>query len=426
MSHDAPPVLVFHPGTQHSRVTARALQDLGRLKLYATSIDYRPDRLPYLLERLPGPAGRALAQQFARYELSDLDPELVYSQARWELLERILRKRPAGHALALKVDRHGNRALARSLRSLVRGPEEFSVWSYNSVALDIFTMAKAAGRRCILDRTTVDLHRYNTVNARLAEKFPQYAQDIGRYDMPPWRIALEQREYELADRIVVGSAFAAETIRAECGDPAIARKVEVLNYSYAPDLFDDPPARETTGPDAPVRFLFVGSFGPRKGLFELLEAFASLPPGQARLSLAGVRALPEDTPDEVCARIDVLGVVPRADMPGVMARHDVFILPSHLEGSAVSILEALASGMAVIQSREAGDGVTPASGIMLDRVDAPAIAAAMRRCVEDRAQLLRWQKGALEDAANYSFAAYRQRIAELLSREDSLRASSPA
>ena len=46
-------VAVFHPGTQHSWQTAFALQQLGRLQWYATSIFYKPDSLPYLLERLP-------------------------------------------------------------------------------------------------------------------------------------------------------------------------------------------------------------------------------------------------------------------------------------------------------------------------------------------------------------------------------------
>ena len=51
-------VAVFHPGTQHSWQTAYALQQLDRLEWYATSIFYKPDSMPYLLERLPGPRRR--------------------------------------------------------------------------------------------------------------------------------------------------------------------------------------------------------------------------------------------------------------------------------------------------------------------------------------------------------------------------------
>ena len=52
-------IVVAHPGTQHSWQTAYALQQLGRLKFYATSIFYQPERWPYRIERyLPAPLKR--------------------------------------------------------------------------------------------------------------------------------------------------------------------------------------------------------------------------------------------------------------------------------------------------------------------------------------------------------------------------------
>ena len=69
---------VFHPGTQHSWQTALALQQLGRLEFFATTIFYQPDRWPYRLERiLPAPLGRRLHAEFQRFRFDALDPALV-------------------------------------------------------------------------------------------------------------------------------------------------------------------------------------------------------------------------------------------------------------------------------------------------------------------------------------------------------------
>ena len=69
---------VFHPGTQHSWQTALALQQLGRLEWYATSIFYQPDLWPYRLERLlPGRLGDRLHREFSRFSQPALDPRLV-------------------------------------------------------------------------------------------------------------------------------------------------------------------------------------------------------------------------------------------------------------------------------------------------------------------------------------------------------------
>ena len=81
-------VAVFHPGTQHSWQTAYALQQLDRLAWYATSIYYRPDRFPYILERLPGGIGRRIGNQLRRFHHPGLDPALVRTAGLSEWVER--------------------------------------------------------------------------------------------------------------------------------------------------------------------------------------------------------------------------------------------------------------------------------------------------------------------------------------------------
>ena len=83
-------VAVFHPGTQHSWQTALALQQLGRLAWYATSIFHQPERWPYRLERyLPEPLAGRLGAEFRRFNHPGLNPALVRTGGMAEWAERI-------------------------------------------------------------------------------------------------------------------------------------------------------------------------------------------------------------------------------------------------------------------------------------------------------------------------------------------------
>ena len=92
-------VAVFHPGTQHSRQTALALQQLGQLAFLATGLFDKPGgRLRRLAKLLPGAAGQALVEELSRFASPLLNPQLVRSFARYELPERVLARSGFGSA----------------------------------------------------------------------------------------------------------------------------------------------------------------------------------------------------------------------------------------------------------------------------------------------------------------------------------------
>jgi len=119
-------VAVFHPGTQHSWQTAYALQQLERLEWYATSIFYKPDSLPYLLERLPGPLGRRLGHEFSRFRHQGLDPQQVRTAGLAEWLERIVsRLGMRGAARRCSSRAHNSRATTTTRAAAAVGSNRF-------------------------------------------------------------------------------------------------------------------------------------------------------------------------------------------------------------------------------------------------------------------------------------------------------------
>ncbi|MET0250724.1 MAG: glycosyltransferase family 4 protein [Novosphingobium sp.] len=404
-------VAVFHPGTQHSWQTALALQQLGRLAWYATSIYHQPDRFPYVLERLPGPLGRKLGERLRRFRHPDLDPALIRTSGTIEWLERIAMA--AGwRTLAHRLDYIGNERFGHGLRHAARESAVRAVWGYNASSASLFRDLAGSGKVRVLDRTTGDWRAYNAAMDRVAADYSEWFLDSERR-ISARQIARDQEEYALADAILCGSSFAADTVRSK-GGSAAAGKVRVLPYCYDERLFDGLPSPRPIGRDEPVRFLFLGLAIPRKGIQHVLEAISRIPPSAAQLSIVGQLGIPREVFARYADRVDYRPTVARNEVPAILAAHHCLLFPSYFEGAGIVLYEALAAGCALIQSDRAAVAVTPASGLLLGDLSSDVLYQAMMTAVEDRDRLNGWRAAAQASAADYTFAGYRQRIAGLL------------
>ena len=115
-------------------------------------------------------------------------------------------------------------------------------------------------------------------------------------------------------------------------------------------------ARRDVSVGAPIDVLYLARLERAKGVFELLDAFAvavrHVP--SLRLVLAGDGDRPA-----VVERIKALGIVDRVELAGwvvgerktqLLDRCAIFVLPSHIEGLPIAMLEAMAAYAPVIVS----------------------------------------------------------------------------
>ncbi|WP_144097236.1 glycosyltransferase family 4 protein [Croceicoccus sediminis] len=402
-------VLVFHPGTQHSWQTALALQHLGRLRVYATSIFEKADAWPYRAVRyLPEGLAAKARSEFARFSHPAIDPDKVLTFGWHEWAERVARR--AGlDGLAREIDRIGNAAFGRRVAKFAAGQGDFALWGYNGSSLCSFRAA--SGRKTIYDRTTPSLRKVNAAIDEIEERFPQWIAEPGqRYSQQ--RIDLEDEEQALADVIVTGSEFARDSVIAD--DPALTGKLRVLPYCYDEALFGQLPEVIGVGRDEPVRFLFVGGISARKGVHLLIEALAGLTDSAATLTLVGRMDLPEAAFAPFANRVTHIPAVPRSAIPAIMRQHHAFVFPSFYEGGGIALYEALASGLALIQTPNASHAVDGGTGIMLDCLDVESVRDAMLRVVDDRDLLNGWREAAPKRAEAFTFTRYRDGIASLL------------
>lgn len=210
----------------------------------------------------------------------------------------------------------------------------------------------------------------------------------------------EQREYDLADLLLVPSAFSLRTFL-ERGVPP--EKLALHRYGFDPDGFY---TNGITASTRGLRAVFVGACEPRKGLHYALSAWIdSGAADTGRFTICGsfVPGYGELLEDLLShASVEVVGFV---DDPGELMRSsDILLFPSIEEGSALVTYEAQASGCALLVSDAAGARCEHLrEGLVHEAGDLAALTAHLRLIDGDRDLLLRLREGAAANSATLSW-----------------------
>jgi colanic acid/amylovoran biosynthesis glycosyltransferase len=168
----------------------------------------------------------------------------------------------------------------------------------------------------------------------------------------------------------------------------------------------------------------VGRLSPEKGQAGLLEAFASVTGEHNHLELVLVGDGPEA--DRLHALAAQLGITERvrfagrlseADTLGEIAKADILVLPSFMEGLPIVLMEAMAMGTSVIASRVAGipelvdDG---ASGLLFTPSNWDELASCIRRLVDGDALRARLaERGRSKVAAEFDIGRSAAQLRDL-------------
>lgn len=276
-----------------------------------------------------------------------------------------------------------------------------TVWGFNGASLEIFVAAKRQKLCCILEQTIGPLPIQKRLLLAERERWPGWQLNEPEVGDSTELEQRERAEWEHADVIVCGSQFVVDGI-AECGGPF--HKCRVVPYGVDLSAYPIKQPRPRL-PVEPLRVLFAGEVGLRKGAPWLFEALRTLGPARIEARFAGPIALSDKKLAPYAGLATFLGAVPRARMPELFAWADVFILPSICEGSATVTYEAIASGVPVICTPNTGALLSPAVTIV-PVGDVSALAAAIT--AHDRADASRSM--APKYRYQYGLDAYAERL----------------
>lgn len=395
-------VIVCHLGARRHYAEARFLAASDRLSRFCTDICVTsgwtshlarlPTRItPAAIRRLAGRLPRGVPEErivtfplfglrSALLRLADRDSEDVIRHAIW-----------AGRRFSKLVAGAGFDG-ARGLYTIA------------GEGLEMIDAAKSAGLWVAVDQINAPHELLERLVERERQRFPGWeAPGPSSSAVAAAFAARERAEWEMADIIVCPSEFVRQGIET-CGGPV--EKCVVVPSGFDTDQV---PAGTSRDP-GPLRVLTAGALGLRKGTPYVLEAAERLH-GKAEFRIAGPVGIPKTPLKRLRSAVQVLGALPRSDMRAQYAWADAFLLPSACEGSAMVVYEALAAGLPVVVTPNAGSVARDGEeGFIVPQGDADAIVDRLKQLSDDEPLRRAMGEKARRRASAFTVARYGERL----------------
>jgi glycosyltransferase involved in cell wall biosynthesis len=210
-----------------------------------------------------------------------------------------------------------------------------------------------------------------------------------------------------ADFVIVPSRFARDSLLAEGVPPR-----KLIEVPFGVDLQHFVPAPDR--PEVPFRAIFVGQVSLRKGVPDLLEAWRSLGWRDSELWVVGRLDADMRRLWPRWAQLAGLRHIPHtADVATLLRQAHVFVFPSLEEGSALVTYEALASGLPVIATANAGSVVQDrVQGFIVEAQNPQALGARLDQIRADACLRRAMGAAARRLVEGYPWAGYGQRLLE--------------
>lgn len=413
-------ILLAHPGCgPFIQQVGRALHEGGHLGRFCTTISYRPD-LPQwqFAGQLAKLAGLDIDRLLANRRISELPHDLVHTNSWRELLRTGVSRVDRDGRLTDMLWEWGELAFDRWVAGQVR-PGLVAVYGYEHAALVTFQRAKALNIPCIYELPAPAPKFVNAIFAKEYALFPEVenAYSTRLQAQQPFRTERRRQEAEIADLVIVNSVLTRDSYVAEGLD---ADKIHVIPLG-APPISNDPKQVRTANT---LRIIWAGTFSIRKGAHHLLAAWerGALASCNVLLDVFGTPTLPAKLLSNLPANIKFHGPIPQVELYAHFLQADLLVLPTLCDGFGMVITEAMAHGLPVLTTPNAGaaqfikDGE---NGILVPAGDIEALSAAIFRLLTAREALHRMGMAAQQTVAAWQWsdfrAAHRRVIDDFLS-----------
>lgn len=190
-------------------------------------------------------------------------------------------------------------------------------------------------------------------------------------------------------------------------------RIHFINWGVLPRYFADPPA-------AREGILCHGTWIERKGIRDLVPAVATLlgkrPDLHLTLSGCGFPAgvVSEHFPASVRGQLRIVDRrISDEELIDLYLTHSIFVCPSFFEGQLLTLLEAAASGIAIVTTNVGGmrDFIRHGqNGLLHEPGDTEALTAHLGRLVADEAEARRLGDAARQDARPYTWERAAEKV----------------
>lgn len=410
-------ITLSHPtGNANVRAVAVQLAQSGMLNSFCTSIAAYPGNIYYSLGDFK------LFREFHRRRYNPILQSYTHSYP-WLEIGRALASKMKWDSLLIhetglfcidqiyqSVDKH----VAQNIVIAQKHGLE-AVYAYEDGALDTFKRAKELGLKCIYDLPIAYWETGRKLMVEDANRFPQWAFTLGGGIKDSVdKLARKRNELELADVVVCPGSFVMDSL------PVWAKQKKLIVSPFGSPIISNPLAdsiRQKTDKNRPLRVLFAGSMGQRKGLADLFAAMRILNHPNIELVVMGSLLAPMEFYRGEYAHFTYEQGRPHEQVLALMRSCDVLCLPSIVEGRALVMQEAMSQGLPIIITPNTGgedlieEGKT---GFLVPIRDAQAIAEKLNWFEENRYLIPEMALNAQNKAKTFTWENYGKTIANEL------------
>lgn len=294
-----------------------------------------------------------------------------------------------------------DRIVARRIEKLAKQIDIIHTW--NLGALETLKTAARLGIPTVLERPNAHTGFAMEIVQRECDRVGVSLPPDHEHAFNAEKLRKEEEEYRLATRLLCPSEFVVKTFL----DKGFAREQLVRHiYGYDENVYY--PSNQLRDPKRGLTMLFVGVCAVRKGVHYALEAWLKSPASKEGTFLIAGEFLPayreKLAPLLSHPSVKVLGH--RNDVPELMRKSDILILPSIEEGFGLVITEAMGSGAVPLASEACTELCSHMKTGLMHRVgDVGALCQHITLLHEDRALLEKLRAACLEIAPTITWKA---------------------
>ena len=317
MSH----IHIYHPGTQHvKKLCSALLKHNYELKLFTGLIIGGHPRIP---------------KKFANRN-STLPKKIIYNNYVLEFLYHFLKRVVnANRAISIR-----NYLFQIKYAVLHKPVSKAIVIGFDTSSYILFNLKNQYN---ILDQTSPESGFCNVISEKIKKKYPLYS--FGLKTKSIKELHREKQEHHLADIIVTASTFSKNTLIESGVDE---KKIVCIPYGVDLTFYNTHHKRDYSDK---LIYLYVGQVSVNKGVPNLLECWESLNLENAELWIVG------DIFDKMLwtnisqiRNVRYFGKVVHIELKKIYANAHIFVFPTFFDGFGLVLLEAMASGLAIVSS----------------------------------------------------------------------------
>ena len=321
----------------------------------------------------------------------------------------------SGFASGDAVFQDFDRFVAHALSNIHSREPLAAVYAHEDSALQTFLAAKKLGIKRIYDLPIAYWALGRALMQEEGERLPDWAPTLGGGLMDSQeKRDRKVRELEEADLVVVASQFVRDSL-----PEFAANKACVMSPFGTPPRWNGGWSDAALDPSRPLRVLFTGSMGQRKGLGDLMQAMNLLKGENIELiAMGSLMAEPEFYMKQY-AGFKHEKSRPHGEMLSLMRTCDVFCLPSIVEGRALVMQEAMSQGLPVVITPNTGGAdlvIEGRTGFLVPIRSPEKIAEKLAWLNQHRPELVAMKEQAAQHAAGYSWKTFGDTVVDAMNK----------